>query len=79
MNATQDAVTKPEGYCFLMKQNCKYEIFMACCALYFGVVYSYFGQGKTRNTLREVPHSSGGFIKILKLLLCENTRVILNI
>jgi hypothetical protein len=42
MAATEGAVTKVGGYCSLMKQNCKQEIFMACCALYFGVVYLYF-------------------------------------
>jgi len=42
MKATEGAVTKPEGYCFLTKQNCKHEIFMACCALYFGLLYLYF-------------------------------------
>jgi len=42
MAATAGAVTKLGRYYSVMKQNWKDEIFMACCAFYFGVVYLYF-------------------------------------
>jgi len=42
MAATEGAVTKLERCYSVLKQNWKDEIFMACCAFYFGVVYLYF-------------------------------------